>query len=164
MEDSTQHFDELLIAVGMLLQLRAHLRQGGRETLIWHSTSSAGGTLASFAQSLNGAPLRKAPRLACQHRQIMPGIVDNQVAPELSEMVGHHLVVEQDHDTFSMRPHQHHPTGRPRIDAVAVVIGHDQARGGGPHRLLDEAVKRPALRANDDETSTPRKFTLEGVR
>jgi hypothetical protein len=28
-EDGTQYFDELLIAVGMLLQLRSHLRQGG---------------------------------------------------------------------------------------------------------------------------------------
>jgi len=28
------------------------------------------------------------------------------------------------------------------VDAVAIVIGHDQARGGGPDRLLDEAVER----------------------
>ena len=42
------------------------------------------------------------------------------------------------------RAHQHHPAGGARIDAVAVVVGHDQAGGGGAHRLLDKAVERPA--------------------
>src|ERR1019366_2547827 len=36
---------------------------------------------------------------------------------------------------------QHHPAGGPRIDAVAVMIGHDQAGGAGPYRLLDKTVE-----------------------
>jgi hypothetical protein len=40
-----------------------------------------------------------------------------------------------------MRMHQNHPACRPRIDAVTIVIGHDQAGGAGPHCLLDKAIE-----------------------
>jgi hypothetical protein len=59
-------------------------------------------------------------------------------------MVSHHLVVEQHHDALGMRAHQHHPPGCPGVDAVTVMIRHDQAGGGGTHRLFDEAVEWPA--------------------
>ena len=74
----------------------------------------------------------------------MPGIVDDLVAPELARMVGDHLVTQQNDDAFGMGAHQHHPAGGPRIDAVAIMIGHDQAGGAGPHRLLDKPVERAA--------------------
>src|ERR1700722_7287391 len=74
----------------------------------------------------------------------MPGIVDNLVTPELARMVSHRLVVDQRHDALGMRAHQHHSAGSPRVDAVTVVIRHDQAGGGGTPRLFDEAVEWPA--------------------
>src|SRR5271163_1719475 len=74
----------------------------------------------------------------------MPGIVDNLVTPELARMVSHHLVIEQHHDALGMRAHQYHSAGSPRVDAVTVVIRHDQAGDGGTHRFLDEAVEWPA--------------------
>ena len=40
--------------------------------------------------------------------------------------------------------HQHHSPGGTRIVAVAIMIGHDQASGAGPHRHLDEAVEGTA--------------------
>lgn len=49
-----------------------------------------------------------------------------------------------DHDALGVGAHQDHPAGGPRVDAVAVVIGHDEAGGAGPDRLLDEALERPA--------------------
>src|SRR5271157_3105855 len=52
----------------------------------------------------------------------MPGILDDLVTPELAGMVGHHLVIEQHHDALGMRAHQHHPPGRPGVDAVTVMI------------------------------------------
>ena len=74
----------------------------------------------------------------------MPGIVDDLVAPEVARMIGDHLVAQQHDDAFGMGAHQHHPAGGARIDAVAIMIGHDQAGGAGPHRLLDEPVERTA--------------------
>ena len=74
----------------------------------------------------------------------MPGIVDDLVVPELAGVVGHHRVVEQNDDALGVGAHQNHPAGGPRVDAVAIVIGHDQAGGRGAHRLLDKAVERPA--------------------
>ena len=74
----------------------------------------------------------------------MPGIVDDLVAPEVARMVGDDLVAQQHDDALGMGAHQYHPAGSARIDAVAIVIGHDQAGRAGPDRLLDEAVERPA--------------------
>ncbi len=59
-------------------------------------------------------------------------------------MICDHLVIEQHDDPLGMGPHQNHAARCPGIDAVAIVIGHDQARGGGTYRLLDEAVERSA--------------------
>src|SRR6478609_3990280 len=74
----------------------------------------------------------------------MPGIVDDLVAPELARMVSHHCVIEQHDNTLGVREYQHHPAGCPRVDAVAIMIRHDQAGGRRTHRLLDEAVEWPA--------------------
>jgi hypothetical protein len=39
--------------------------------------------------------------------------------------------------SHGLLPHgKSRPTCRPRIDAVAIMIGHDQASGGGPHRFF----------------------------
>ena len=43
-----------------------------------------------------------------------------------------------------MGAHQHHPAGGPRIDAVTIMVGHDQAGCGGTHRFFHEAVEWPA--------------------
>src|SRR5207248_1902612 len=43
-----------------------------------------------------------------------------------------------------MAAHQHHPAGGTRIDAVAIMIGHDQASGAGPDGFLDEPVEGTA--------------------
>jgi len=59
-------------------------------------------------------------------------------------VVSNHFVIEQNDDALGVGAHQNHPAGGPRVDAVAIVIGHDQAGGGGAHRLLDKAVERPA--------------------
>ena len=56
-------------------------------------------------------------------------------------MVGNNLVIEEHDDAFCMRMHQNDPACRPRIDAVTIVIGHDQAGGAGPHCLLDKAIE-----------------------
>ena len=45
---------------------------------------------------------------------------------------------------FGMRTHQHHPARSTRIDAITIVIGHDQAGGAGPNRLLDKSVEGAA--------------------
>ena len=76
-EHRAQYLDELSIPVGVLLQLDADLGKGGRQIPVLER-----GTVAQGA------------RLLQQHRQIMPGIVDDLVAPELARMVGHHLIVE----------------------------------------------------------------------
>src|ERR1700728_3588209 len=55
--------DYLAIAVGNFGELAADSPQPGGQPLVWHSTSYAGGTLASLAQSLNGAPFLSAPGL-----------------------------------------------------------------------------------------------------
>ena len=54
------------------------------------------------------------------------------IAPEVARMVGHPLVAEKNHDALSMRSNQHHPAGGSCINAVAIMVGHDQARGGSP--------------------------------
>ena len=54
-EHRAEHFDELLIAVGMLLQLCANLSQRGRQIPI-----------------LERRAVAQCARLAHQHRQIMP--------------------------------------------------------------------------------------------
>src|SRR5271167_5064241 len=47
-------------------------------------------------------------------------------------------------NALGMRAHQYHSAGDPCVDAVTVMIRHDQAGGGGTHRLFDEAVEWPA--------------------
>src|ERR1700733_9428216 len=74
----------------------------------------------------------------------MPGIVNDLVTPELARMISHHLVVEQHHDALGMRANRHHPTSGPRVNTVTMMVRHDQAGGGGTHRLFDEAVEWPA--------------------
>ena len=59
-------------------------------------------------------------------------------------MVGHHLIVEENHDALGIGAHQHHTAGSPRIDAVAIMIGHDQASGAGPHGFLDKPIEGAA--------------------
>jgi len=59
-------------------------------------------------------------------------------------VVGDHLAAQQHDDAFGMGAHQHHPAGGPRINAVAIMIGHDQASGAGPDGLLDEPIERAA--------------------
>ena len=74
----------------------------------------------------------------------MPGIVDHLVAPEVARMIGDDGIAQQHDDALGMGAHQHHPPGGARIDAVAIVIGHDQAGGAGPDGLLDEPVEGAA--------------------
>jgi hypothetical protein len=74
----------------------------------------------------------------------MPGIVDDLVAPEVARVVGDNLIAQQHDDAFGMGAHQHHPAGGTRIDAVAIMIGHDQASGAGPDGFLDEPVEGTA--------------------
>ena len=68
----------------------------------------------------------------------------NLVAPEVAWMIGDHLIVQQHDDALGVGAHQHHPAGGARIDAVAIVIGHDQASGAGPDRFLDKPVEGAA--------------------
>ena len=108
----------------MLLELGADLGQRGRQSPIFEWSAIAQGA-----------------GLLHQHRQVMPGIVDDLIAPEHSRMVGDHLVPQQHDNAFGVRAHQHHPAGSARIDAVAIMVGHDQASGAGPHSFLDEPVE-----------------------
>src|SRR5271170_2289721 len=87
----------------------------------------------------------------------MPGIVNDLITPELARMVSHHLVIEQHHDALGVRADQNHPAGGPGVDAVTIMIGHDQAGRGGTYRLLDEAVEWPA------QLHQARPFVLEYV-
>ena len=82
--------------------------------------------------------------VAHQHRQIVPGIVDDLIPAEVARMVCHHFVAKKNHDACGVRPHQHHPTSRPRVDAVAIMVGHDQAGRRGPDGLFDKSVEWPA--------------------
>ena len=59
-------------------------------------------------------------------------------------MVSHDLVVEQHHDAFGMRAHQHHTARVSRIDAVTIMVGQRSGRSRYTHRLLDEAVEQAA--------------------
>ena len=93
---------------------------------------------------MNGAPPSQGAGLLHQNRQIVPGLIDDLVPPEVPQVVGNHFVVKEHHDAFCMRTHQHHLAGGAGIDAVAVMIGHDQTGGGGTHGLLDKAVERSA--------------------
>ena len=57
-------------------------------------------------------------------------------------MIGDDLVFEQNDDPLGVGAHQNRLSGGPGIDAVAIVVGHDEAGRAGPHRLLDEPVER----------------------
>src|SRR6202795_2090574 len=74
----------------------------------------------------------------------MPGVVNDPLALEVTRMIRDHFIAQQHDDAFGMGAHKNHPTGGARIDAVAIVIGHDQAGGAGPDRLLDEPVEGTA--------------------
>ena len=56
-------------------------------------------------------------------------------------MVGHPFVAEKNLDGLSMRSNQHHPAGGSCINAVAIMVGHDQARGGSPDGLFDKTIE-----------------------
>ena len=58
-------------------------------------------------------------------------------------MVGHSFLAQQHDDTLGMGAHENHPAGGARIDAVAIVVGHDQARGAGADSLRDKSIERP---------------------
>ena len=90
-------------------------------------------------------------------RQVMPGIVNDPVALELTRMIGDDFIAQHHDNALSMRAHQNHSAGGARIDAVAIVVGHDQAGGAGPDRLLDEPVERAA------KLHQARPFLLEHV-
>ena len=62
----------------------------------------------------------------------------------MARVVGDDLVAQQHDDAFGMRAHQHRSAGGPRVDAVAIVIGHDQASAAGSDGLLDEPVEGAA--------------------
>jgi hypothetical protein len=47
-------------------------------------------------------------------------------------MIDDDLIAQQHDNAFGMRAHQNHPSGGPRIDAVTIAIGRDQARRAGP--------------------------------
>src|SRR3984885_14047195 len=74
----------------------------------------------------------------------MPGVVNDPLALEVTRMIRDHFIAQQHDDAFGMGAHKNHPTGGARIDAVAIVISHDQAGGAGPDRLLDEPVEGAA--------------------
>jgi hypothetical protein len=59
-------------------------------------------------------------------------------------MLGDHLLAQLHDDAFGMGAHQHRPASGPRIDAVAIMIGHDQAGGAGPDGLLYESIEGTA--------------------
>jgi len=61
-------------------------------------------------------------------------------------MIRDNFVAEQHDDAFGMGAHQNHPAGGARIDAIAVVVGHDQTGRAGPNRLLDKSVEGAAKR------------------
>ena len=54
---------------------------------------------------------------------------------------GRDFISQKHHDAFGMGAHQNHSASGAGIDAIAIVIGHDQAGGAGPHCLLDKAIE-----------------------
>ena len=82
--------------------------------------------LGGSSQSLNGAPLRRAPGFAGQDRQIVQRVVANTVAAEDALMRGHHLAIEADDDPIGIGPQLDRPVGGLGLDAVAVAIEADQ--------------------------------------
>src|SRR6202167_823368 len=72
----------------------------------------------------------------------MPGVVNDPLALEVTRMIRNHFIAQQHDDAFGMGAHKNHSAGGARIDAVAIVIGHDQAGGAGPDCLLNEPVER----------------------
>ena len=84
--------------------------------------------------------------LAYQHRQIVPGVVDDLVALEAARVIGDRLAVEQHDDPIGIGAHQHGAASGSGIDAVLVAVMRDQAGRGRPHRLLDEAGEGPQIR------------------
>jgi hypothetical protein len=69
-EHRAQHLDELSVCVGVWLQLGADLGQGGRQIPVLERSAVAQGA---------GLPH--------QHRQIMPGIVNDLVPPEVARVI-----------------------------------------------------------------------------
>src|SRR5258708_21089941 len=68
-EHGAQHLDELSVPVGVLLQLGSDLGQGGRQIPV-----------------LERGAVAQGAGLPDQNRQIMPGIVDDLIAPEVARM------------------------------------------------------------------------------
>ena len=125
-ENRAQYLDELAVAVGVRLQLGAHLGQRGRQIPV-----------------LERRAVTQGAGLLHQHRQVMPGIVNDPVALELTRMIGDDFIAQHHDNALSMRAHQNHSAGGARIDAVAIVVGHDQAGGAGPDRLSTNPSNGP---------------------
>ena len=58
-------------------------------------------------------------------------------------MIRDDFIAQQHDDALGIGAHRH-PTGGARVDVLAIVIGHDQAGGARPDRLLDEPVEAAA--------------------
>lgn len=76
----------------------------------------------------------------------MPGIIDHLIAPELPRMLGDNLAAQQHDDTIGVGSDLYHLPRGTRIDAVAVVIRHDQTGRARADHLLDKPVERTAQR------------------
>ena len=107
----------------MLLEFLANPSQAGRQIPV-----------------LEGGAIAQGTGFLHQHRQVVPGIVDHLVTPELARMLRHDLAVAEHDDALGVAAHQDHPAGDPGSDTVAIVIGHDQAGGGGTHRLVAQPL------------------------
>src|ERR1700756_1817478 len=83
------------------------------------------------------------PRLACQHRQVMPGIVGGLAATKAAAVLRDNLAVAPDDDALGVNPHLYGAPRRPNRDAVAILVKAHQA--ALRHRDLDlaEPVERP---------------------
>ena len=72
-------------------------------------------------------------------------------------MIRDDVLAQQHDDALGMGSHQDHSTGGAGINAVTIVVGHDEAGRACPDRLFDEAVEGAAKRHQ------ARAFVLEHV-
>ena len=82
---------------------------------------------AGSTQSLNGAPLRSAPR-ARWRRHVMPGIVGRFAAPDLAQVFGDDPPVMADYDVIGVGMELDRSPDSAGVHRIVVVVEADEAQ------------------------------------
>ena len=90
---------------------------------------------------MEGGAVAQGPRLAREHRNVVPRIVDRLTAAEGALMLAHDVPVLADHDAVGIGMHFDRPANGTGRDRVLVVVEADQAGLGHRRRHGVEAIE-----------------------